>query len=87
MKDWEFLPYGTGISGGTSGVPNDSHLINDDPRGFGLNAFNHHLESPHPEIVDSSNTIIEMLNRQEAETDTEARAEIQSWILDDRWCN
>ena len=91
VKDWEILSYGTGDAGGTTGVPNDSHLINYDPRAYGFNAFNHYAESPRPEIAEGSNTIIEMLNAQEAETDPEARAElltgVQSWILDNHWCN
>ncbi len=91
IKDWEILSYGTGDAGGTTGVPNDSSLIHYDPRAYGFNAFNHYAESPRPEIAEGSNTIIEMLNAQEAETDPEARAvlltELQSWILDNHWCN
>ncbi len=91
VKDWEILSYGTGDIGGTSGVPNDSHLINYDPRAYGFNAFNHYAESPRPEIAEGSATIIDMLNAQEAETDPEARAElltgVQTWILDNHWCN
>ena len=91
IKDWELLTYGNGSSGGTSGVPNDTHLIHYDPRAYGFNAFNHFAESPRPEIAESSNTIIEMLNAQEAETDPEARAvlltDVQRWILDNHWCN
>ena len=45
VKDWEILSYGTGDAGGTSGLPNDSHLINYDPRSYGFNAFNHYLPS------------------------------------------
>ena len=91
IKDWEILSYGTGDAGGTSGVPNDSHLINYDPRAYGFNAFNHYADSPRAEIAEGSNTIIGMLNAQEAETDPEARAElltgVQTWILDNHWCN
>ncbi len=91
VKDWELLSYGTGDSGGTSGVPNDSHLINYDPRAYGFNAFNHYAESPRPEIAADSAEIIELLAAQEAETDPEARAElltgVQRWILDRHWCN
>ena len=91
IKDWELLPYGTGLGGGTQGLPGTSHLVNYDPRGFGLNAFNFHLESPHQSIVEGSETMIEMLAAQEAETDREARAglltELQLWILDNHWCN
>ena len=91
VKDWEILSYGTGDYGGTSGIPNDSYLINYDPRAYGFNAFNHYLESPRKEIAEDSATIIDMLNAQEAETDPEARAvlltEVQRWILDRHWCN
>ena len=91
VKDWELLPYGTGIGGGTQGLPATSHLVNYDPRGFGLNAFNFHLESPHQSIIEGSETMIAMLAAQEAETDREARAvlltELQTWILDNHWCN
>ncbi|MYK26784.1 MAG: hypothetical protein F4052_07530, partial [Dehalococcoidia bacterium] len=91
VKDWEILSYGTGTSGGTTGVPNDTHLIHYDPRAYGFNAFNHYAESPRKEIAEGSVTISEMLNAQEAETDVEARAEllteVQRWILDNHWCN
>ena len=91
VKDWELLSYGDGAAGGTSGVPNDTHLIHYDPRAYGFNAFNHYADSPRPEIAEGSATIIEMLNAQEAETDPEARAEllteVQTWILDHHWCN
>ena len=91
VKDWELLSYGTGDSGGTSGVPNDSHLINYDPRAYGFNAFNHYPESPRKEIAADSAELIELLAAQEAETDPEARAElltgVQRWILDRHWCN
>ena len=91
VKDWELLIYGNGASGGTTGIPNDSHLINYDPRSYGFNAFNHYAESPRAEIAADSETIIGMLDAQEAETDVEARAElltdVQRWILDNHWCN
>ena len=48
IKDWEILSYGTGDAGGTSGVPNDSHLINYDPRAYGFNAFNHYASRHAP---------------------------------------
>ena len=90
-KDWELLMYGAGLAGGTTGIVGDSHLINYDPRGYGLNAFNFHTESPHQSIIDGSNELIAMLDAQEAELDPEARAgritEIQTWILDNHWCN
>ena len=91
VKDWELLSYGTGDRGGTSGIPNDTYLIDYDPRAYGFNAFNHYAESPRKEVAEDSATIIEMLNAQEAETDPEARAvlltEVQTWILDRHWCN
>ncbi len=91
VKDWELLSYGSGAGGGTTGVPNDTHLIHYDPRAYGFNAFNHYLESPRPEIAADSATLIDMLDTQEAETDPEARAalltELQRWILDNHWCN
>ena len=91
VKDWELLSYGNGSAGGTTGVPNDTHLIHYDPRGYGLNAFNHWAESPRPEVAADSETLIGMLNAQEAETDPEARAaiitEMQRWILDNHFCN
>jgi peptide/nickel transport system substrate-binding protein len=91
VKDWEILSYGTGDRSGTDGIPNNSFLINYDPRAYGFNAFNHFAESPRKEIAEDSVTISEMLNAQEAETDVEARAEllteVQRWILDRHWCN
>ena len=91
VKDWEILSYGTGDSGGTTGVPNDTHLIHYDPRAYGFNAFNHFAESPRPEVAAGSAELIELLNAQEAETDPEARGVlltgVQSWILDNHWCN
>ncbi len=91
VKDWELLSYGTGDSGGTTGVPNDTHLIHYDPRAYGFNAFNHYAESPRKEIAADSAELIELLAAQEAETDQEARAEllteVQTWILDRHWCN
>ncbi len=91
VKDWEILSYGTGDSGGTTGVPNDTHLIHYDPRAYGFNAFNHFAESPRPEVAAGAAELIELLNAQEAETDPEARGVlltgVQSWILDNHWCN
>ena len=91
VKDWELLSYGNGSAGGTTGVPNDTHLIHFDPRGYGLNAFNHWAGSPRPEVAADSEVLIGMLNAQEAETDPEARAEllteVQRWILDNHYCN
>ncbi len=91
VKDWEVLSYGTGDVGGTTGVPNDNHLIHYDPRAYGFNAFNHYAESPRKEIAEDAAAITELLNAQEAETDVEARAEllteVQRWILDRHWCN
>ena len=91
VKDWELLSYGNGSAGGTTGVPNDTHLIHFDPQGYGKNAFNHWVESPRPDMAADSAVIDGMLRAQEAETDPEARAELltelQSWILDNHYCN
>ena len=91
VKDWEVLSYGLGDVGGTTGIPNDNHLIHYDPRAYGFNAFNHYAESPRKEIAEDAAAITELLNAQEAETDIEARAEllteVQRWILDRHWCN
>ena len=91
VKDWELLSYGNGSAGGTTGVPNDTHLIHFDPQGYGKNAFNHWIESPRAEVSADSTVIDGMLRAQEAETDPEARAELltelQRWILDNHYCN
>ncbi len=94
VKDWELLAYGVGTSGGTTGLPNDSALINFDPRGYGNSAFNHSLYEdlmPRKEIIEDGTALIKMLEAQEQEVDIEARAvllrEIQHWILDRHWCN
>ena len=91
-KDWELLMYGDGLAGGTTGLPEDSSLIHFDPRGYGLNAFNHHADpDAHPAIAPLATDLANMLDKQQAETDMEARAalltEIQTWILDKHWCN
>ena len=91
-KDWELLMYGDGLAGGTTGLPEDSSLIHFDPRGYGLNAFNHHADpDAHPVISEQATELAGMLDAQQAETDMEARAalltEIQTWILDRHWCN
>ena len=90
--DWELLCYGTGEAGVTTGIPNDSHLVHYDPRGYGGSAFNHsHLiDSPRPEIEVDARTLTGMLETQQAETNSEHRAvlltQIQRWILDRAWC-
>ena len=80
------------MAGGTTGLPEDSSLIHFDPRGYGLNAFNHHADpDAHPVISEQATELAGMLDAQQAETDMEARAalltEIQTWILDRHWCN
>ena len=90
--DWLLLCYGSGDGVGTTGTPHDSHLINYNPRGYGLTAFNHShlLESPRPEIEDDAITLAEMLDVQQAEVNVEDRAvlltQVQRWILDRAWC-
>ena len=48
---WDLLNYGTGEWGGTTGIPNDSHLQHYDPRRYGGRVFNHGAKSPHPEVA------------------------------------
>ncbi len=90
--DWELLCYGTGEAGVTTGIPNDSHLVHYDPRGYGGSAFNHsHLiDSPRPEIEVDARTLTGMLEAQEQEIDFDTRVELltdaQRWILDNAWC-
>ncbi len=94
VKDWEILSFGSDASGGTTGIPHDSHLIQYDPRGngYGFRAFNHsHLaETTQPEVIGDALTLTGMLDAQEQETDFDRRAvlltEIQRWILDRAWC-
>ena len=91
VKDWDLLSYGVGTSGGTTGLPYDTHLVQYDPSAYGFFAFNHHTGSPHPEIATDAQALTGMLSQQEQETDPDARAElltdIQRWILDRHWCN
>ena len=94
VKDWDLLTYGIGTSGGTTGLPNDSALINFDPRGYGNSAFNHSLAEdlmPRAEILADGTELIGLLEQQEQEVDVEARtvllSELQHWILDRHWCN
>ena len=90
--DWELLAYGIGESGVTTGIPNDSHLVHYDPRGYGGSALNHsHLiDSPRPEIAADSSTLTGMLEAQEQEIDFDTRVELltdaQRWILENAWC-
>ena len=90
--DWELLCYGTGEAGVTTGIPNDSHLVHYDPRGYGGSAFNHsHLiDSPRPEIEVDARTLTGMLEAQEQEIDFDTRVQLltdaQRWILDNAWC-
>ena len=91
LKDWDLLTYGLGQSGGVMGLPGAYYLQHYDPRSYGFNAFNHHIDSPRPEIREDAIALLRMLNRQEQEIDPEARADvltdIQRWILDRHWCN
>ncbi len=88
---WDLLNYGTGEWGGTTGIPNDSHLQHYDPRRYGGRVFNHGAKSPHPEVATDAAAIGALLEAQEQETNFEARVklltEIQHWILDRHWCN
>jgi len=88
---WDLLNYGTGEGGGTTGIPNDSHLQYYDPRRYGGGVFNHGAKSPHPEVASDAAAISALLEAQEQETNFEARCklltEIQHWILDRHWCN
>ena len=91
-KEWDLLSYGTGEAGGTTGIPNDSHLVHYDPRGYAGSAFNHsHLiDSPRPEIEVDARTLTGMLEAQEQEIDFDTRVHLltdaQRWILDNAWC-
>ena len=89
-KEWDILSYGTGGSGGTRGLPSESHLIHYDPRVYGRSAFNFFAESPRPEVAADSVALTAMLEAQEQEVDFDVRVEllteIQRWILDHAWC-
>ncbi len=91
-KEWDLLSYGAGESGGTTGIPHDSHLVHFDPRAYGRTGFNHShlLETVHPEIAADARTLTGMLEAQEQQMDFDTRAElltdIQRWILDNAWC-
>ena len=89
-KEWDLFSYGTGESGGTTGLPDDNNLVFYDPRAYGGAAFNFHEESSRPEIAADSVTLTAMLEAQEQEADFDVRVElltdIQRWILDNAWC-
>ena len=91
-KEWDLLCYGAGDSGGTTGIPHDSHLVHWDSRGYGYSAFNHShmLETVHPEIATGARALTVMLEAQEQEFDFDMRVDIvtdiQRWILDNAWC-
>jgi hypothetical protein len=91
VKDWELLGYGNGTAGALTGEPTDNALVHFDPKGYGVNAFNFYADSPHQEIKDGSAHFTELMDKQSGEFDKEARAEIltelQTWILDNHWCN
>ena len=91
-KEWDLLSYGTGeAGGGTTGIPQDSHLVHFDPSGYGRSAFNHShlLDTVRPEIDDDARTLTGMLEAQEQETHFDTRVhlltETQRWILDHAW--
>jgi peptide/nickel transport system substrate-binding protein len=75
-KDWELLQSGTGLSGGTSGVPEDSHLIWFDPRAYGPLAFNSDPNSDNPAIKEETAKILEFMTKQETELDINKRKQI-----------
>ncbi len=91
-KEWDLLSYGIGESGGTTGIPHDSHLVHFDPRVYARTAFNHSdlLATVHREIAADARTLTGMLEAQEQEIDFDVRVElltdIQRWILDNAWC-
>jgi peptide/nickel transport system substrate-binding protein len=91
VKTWELLGYGAGVAGSLTGEPSDTYLVHFDPRGYGVNAFNFHHDSPHASIREGSAIVTDFMNRQAAEVDKEARVQIltdlQRWILDHHWCN
>ena len=72
-KDWEILQSGTGLSGGSSGVPDNSNLIWYDPRAYGPLAFNASVDSDNPAIKEESTKILDMLKAQEIELDVTRR--------------
>ncbi len=89
VKYWDLVSYGTGESGGTTGIPSDTHLIHYDPQRYGEIAFNHYADSPRPEIAADSVELTAMLDQQGQETDFDTRVEllagVQRWILDRAW--
>jgi ABC-type transport system substrate-binding protein len=85
-KDWEILQSGTGLSGGTSGLPENSNLIWYDPRAYGPLAFNADPKSDNPAISEESNKILDMMKAQEIELDVNKRkqmlTDLQKYLFD-----
>ena len=94
-KDWELLQSGTGIAGGTSGVPEDSHLIWFDPRAYMPLAFNAEAtegyggktrDDLNPGLKADTQTVLDLMKKQEVELDVAKRKQIltdlQTFIFD-----
>ncbi|MFN0096638.1 MAG: ABC transporter substrate-binding protein [Dehalococcoidia bacterium] len=85
-KDWELLQSGNGLTGGTSGVPENSNLIWYDPRAYGPLAFNASIDSDNPTIKEESTKILELLKAQEIELDVAKRkqmlTDLQKYLFD-----
>ena len=75
-KDWEILQSGTGLSGGSTGVPDNSNLIWYDPWAYGPLAFNASIESDNPAIKEEGTKILELLKAQEIELDVPKRKQM-----------
>ncbi|MFN0094877.1 MAG: ABC transporter substrate-binding protein [Dehalococcoidia bacterium] len=88
-KPWEFLLTGDGIAGGSDGAPENSHISWYDPRGYGLNSFNIHFESPHKSVLDGAKIVGDLVEKQQSQLVKEERVqtitELQKWLLDNAW--